>query len=329
MPSSLSPRLLDGLSIYQDVVWAGQTAIAGTRDCQARWRLIEPHLPRTGSILDVGSNFGWFALQICQSRPECVVASAEADYRSARVQREVLASHVGVNPAAQRGVAERICLITRRLNGQSMRVWIDHRQRFDAALCLNVLHWITDHRQFLHALGAVSARIFVEHPDPNESGAGIERVRREIGPIGSYLAAVFPHRPVICLGAIPSHRHPVDGGLRTLWMVEPPRHATNEPSPGLDLAALMRLAPVWPNRDWWLDHLELARAAHDGAPTMGQGSAARFTARGVEFRCPPTADLLQSLRGQAATLPDTMKPSWRERVRKVLRSLPLLHTSLG
>ena len=93
MQQRFDSRLLRGLSIYQDVVIDGQTLCRGTRDCSARWEILDPHLPHRGAILDVGSNFGWFGLQICRSRPDCVVASAEADLRSAAVQYEVLRSH--------------------------------------------------------------------------------------------------------------------------------------------------------------------------------------------------------------------------------------------
>src|SRR5437016_2940122 len=89
----LDPRLFDRLSVYQDVVLGGQTVRRGARDCEARWELIAPHVPLAGTVLDIGSNFGWFGLRICQEYPECVVASVEADEQSGTVQREVLRSH--------------------------------------------------------------------------------------------------------------------------------------------------------------------------------------------------------------------------------------------
>ena len=90
MGVSFEPRWFRGLSVYQDVLLDGEKVLSGARDCPQRWEAIEPHLPAAGSILDVGSNFGWFGLKICQSRPESVVASVEADRRSAWVQRRVL-----------------------------------------------------------------------------------------------------------------------------------------------------------------------------------------------------------------------------------------------
>ena len=87
MQEILNPKLFDGLSVYQDVVLAGRTVRQGARDCHERWRVIEPHLPAGGAFLDIGSNFGWFGLKICESRPSAVVASVEADPRSALIRQ--------------------------------------------------------------------------------------------------------------------------------------------------------------------------------------------------------------------------------------------------
>jgi len=105
------PQLLKNLAVYQDVVVAGRTVRPGQRDCQGRWELLAEHLPRSGTILDVGSNFGWFGLQVCQTRPECVVASLEADLGSAEVQRQVLESNA----------CQRVCLLTARAGARSAR----------------------------------------------------------------------------------------------------------------------------------------------------------------------------------------------------------------
>lgn len=233
------PQLLKNLAVYQDVVVAGRTIRPGQRDCQGRWELLADHLPRSGTILDVGSNFGWFGLQVCQTRPDCVVASLEADLGSAEVQRRVLESNA----------CHRVCLLTARAGARLARRWERVGQRFDAVLCLAVLHWMADHDAFLSTLGRIAGRLLIEHPDPDEQGAGVEAIRRRIGPIGEYLAALFPHRPVRRLAQLPSHR---DGGRpRELWLVAEPDGWPNQPSPGLDVAALVDASPGWPARSWW------------------------------------------------------------------------------
>ncbi len=248
-PPPFDPRLVRGLSVYQDVVLAGRTVRQGARDCRARWEAIAPHLPPAGAVLDVGSNFGWFGLKLCETLPGCVVASVEGDERSARVQRLVLESNR----------LERVCLLVRRADAGLVRRLVAAGQRFDAALCLSVLHWIRGHREILAALGAVTGRIFVEHPDPREAGSGVEAIRLAIGHIGPYLERLFPGRPVERLCEWPSHRgapYP-----RQLWMVGEPAGWAAGPSPGLDAAALVDLAPSWPPRNWWLEQLARCVAA--------------------------------------------------------------------
>jgi SAM-dependent methyltransferase len=240
MPPSIDPRWLHGLSVYQDVVLAGRTVIRGVRDCQGRWEAIAPHLPSSGSVLDVGSNFGWFGLQICTTLPGYTVASVEGDLRSARVQRAVLES----------AGCERVCLLVGRANTGLMRRFAQAGQRFDAALCLSVMHWIPDHREFLAALGAITARLLIEHPDPREAGSGVDRIRQEIGHVGPYLQGLFADRPVRCLREFPSHRQ--SPYPRQLWLVGEPSGGNREASAGLDAAALLAMSPAWPPRSWWL-----------------------------------------------------------------------------
>src|SRR5262245_58197516 len=122
MPPTLPANLLRGLSVYQDVVLGGITVNKGRRDCGARWQLIAPHLTGRGAVLDVGSNFGWFGLKICQTFPNCVVASLEADLRSAAVQRAVLESHAH----------NRICLLVRRADSRLAQAFLAAGQRFEA-----------------------------------------------------------------------------------------------------------------------------------------------------------------------------------------------------
>ena len=189
---------------------AGRTERRGERDCEERWNALAPHLPATGALLDVGANFAWFCLRWCSEQPDRTAVAWEADLRSAAVARLVLESNA----------AERVCLITARADANNLQSFVASDSRFSAALCLSVLHWITDHRAFLRTLGTVAPRILIEHCDPREEGAGIEQVRREIGFIGDYLRALFPKRTVRRLAEWKSHL--TDEFPRELWMVEEP-----------------------------------------------------------------------------------------------------------
>jgi len=256
MSNSSKPEWLQGVAVYQDVVLDGQTAYAGSRDCQGAWEAIAPHLTPCGTVLDVGSNFGWFGLQVCKAAPDCVVASVEADELSATVQRRVLQSNS----------SERICLLTCRAGVTMARRFAAAGQRFDAVLCLAVLHWMADHRKFLSTLGPISRRLFIEQPDPAETGAGVERIRRAIGPIGPYLQNLFPDRPVRFLARL---RSPREGGFaRELWLVDEPTGWPAAPVQSLDLAALLHMSPSWPPRSWWEGQLRACAATLGPAGPM-------------------------------------------------------------
>jgi hypothetical protein len=285
MGLSFEPRWFRGLSVYQDVVLDGQKVLSGARDCPQRWEAIEPQLPAAGSILDVGSNFGWFGLKICQSRPECVVASVEADSRSAWVQRRVLQSHR----------AERICLLTDRAGVRLAERFCRAGQRFDAVLCLSVLHWIADHRQFLSRLATIAGRLLIEQPDPREEGAGVERIRGEIGATGDYLSSLFADRTVTCLARWPSHRDL--RYTRELWLVGQPPGWPSVASPGLDVAAMLDLGLSWPPRSWWRQRLPQALPADSRGRLL-------LTPRGLGLDERPAGDQLARLPGKLHRVPE-------------------------
>ena len=282
---------LHGLRVYQDMVLAGRTAVRGRRDCLGRWEVLAPHLPRCGTIFDVGSNLGWFGLKICEAFPDCVVASLEPDERSATLQREVLRSHR----------SPRICLLTNRADRRLARRFVEAGQELDAVLCLSVLHWLPDHREFLSALGKISRRLLIEQPDPRESGAGFARIREEIGPIGPYLKALFPARPAQCLAQLPSHREcPFP---REIWLVGELPGPPKPPSPGLEVSALLAMSPSWPPRSWWQGRL--AESLDGVSPRGREPCRVLFTPQGLQVQegvaGQPT---LGQLRRRVARLPE-------------------------
>lgn len=255
-----------GLSVYQDVLAAGQVVRRGARDAALRWRLIEPHLPQSGVIVDVGSNFGWFAVQIAAARPNCLVLSGEADERSARVQRRVLETHA----AADDSVAERVVLLTRRLVPRLIGPLVGQGPPLAAALCLSVLHWMPEHRQFVRVLGESCRRLFIEQPHPDERGAGDLRVCAEMQPLPEYLRRLLPAHMVTLLGQTPCHRQP--GLTRPLWMVErtgaPVAAASVVGTPEvIRAAAVARCEPSWPPRSVWRRALNSAVSQGDLAAT--------------------------------------------------------------
>jgi len=293
MQRSIEPKLLRGISVYQDLCLPDGTQIPGERDCLGRWEALAPHLPATGTFLDVGSNFGWFGLMLSRTRPNCLVASVEADERTARVQHRLLRSCE----------ATRVCLLTRKAGAAMARRFAQAGQRFDAALCLSVLHWIADHRSFLTELGRISGRLLIEQPAPDENGAGVERIRAEIGRMDRYLADLFPERPIECLAEWPSHR---SGPPRQLWLVGEPPHWQSSPV-GLEIPALLEMAPGWPNRSWWRQQYQQWLTAQAGSP-LPDSQVDRcemwLTPQGFKSLGPQDAKLLRQLRRRLARLPE-------------------------
>ena len=248
----LDPKLFHGLSIYQDVVLEGRTILRGERDCASRWRLLEGHLPNRGAVLDIGSNFGWFGLQVCARSPECVVASVEADPRSALIQRHVLASHT----------SRRICLLTHQAGTRLVDRFARAEQGFRAAFCLSILHWIPDHVAFIRRLGRITHKLFVELPDPRETNAGNNGIRLEIGQASEYLTANLPGHRLNLLGRTPSHV--MTEYSRELWLAENPDWTAQSHSVDLDVPALVDLGLSWPDQRWWNTQWQAIVDQHSG-----------------------------------------------------------------
>lgn len=293
----------EGTSVYQDVVLGGVTRARGVRDCDARWQLIAPHLHDARTVLDLGSGFGWFGLQLIAMNPSCVVASIEGDRRTASVQQQVLDSNS----------AERICLLTRTATHRLFRGWRRRGQRFDAALLLSVLHWLPDHRALLGELGGMTRRLFVECPHPEESEVGIPRVARAIGKPGEYLRALFGDRPVVCLGTVPGL--PQGPYEREVWMVGPSPQEQPAAAHGLDVGALLSAQPAWPSRRWWQSQLaRLCIAEHHQQNDASRWPKRRdapllFTPDGLATKLVISPREARRLARRIARLPDTGVPN--------------------
>jgi hypothetical protein len=116
---------------YQPLFREGVPQVA-QRDVLQRWELLEPLLPSRGVMVDVGSNYGWFGLRACLSRPELRVLSVEPDVECARIQSELVVEH---------GLQDRMEVLTRPVDG----FWLGEVvERVDLVLMLSVLHWFKD-----------------------------------------------------------------------------------------------------------------------------------------------------------------------------------------
>lgn len=296
-------RLLQGLSVYQDIALPDGTARRGVRDGESRWKAIAPHLPPTGTLLDIGANFGWFPLRWCAEGADRVAAAVEADLRSAAVQRFLLQAHD----------EHRIALLTAKAGAAMVRRFEQTGQRFDAVLCLSVLHWIREHRAMLAGLGRIADRIFIEQPDPREAGAGDETIRREIGEIGPYLKELLPEHRVERIATWTAHLSELP---RELWMVSAAeRGQETADTASLDAAALLDLDVAWPPRAWW--QRQIADLPSDtNRPIQLTTDGLRFTAdAGGGSYCAPDWSAAVN------RIPDKGVTTIRRRVRRLMTAV--------
>jgi len=154
------------LERYQDA-WHPDRTDLGERDCAPRWELIEPHLPTTGIVLDIGSNLGYYGLRAADRSDGVAVVSIEADPSIGARQAELI----------RRLGTDRICLLEGSVSAELVATWRDTCDWFDATLALSILHWLDDPAAVVADLSAMSGILIAEVPDVGDRGAcGRDRI---------------------------------------------------------------------------------------------------------------------------------------------------------
>lgn len=257
---------------YQDALFKERQEL-GERECEARWKLIEPHLPARGIVLDIGSNLGFFGLRSVLARDEVAVVSLEVDEDIVELQREIVASHGNT----------RICIINGAFGRAISGAWVQTCDWVDLTLMLSVLHWMDDPAQVLQDLSPMSAKLIAEIPDPADAGAcGQSKILEWPDPVAWFREVTG--RRVTLLGRMKRHTSEHDSHL---ILVDGPvtRSSTQaywgsryehpdgcdyrleydgahfqllirgEPAdyvPGVNLLSLMKLGRlVWPEENYW------------------------------------------------------------------------------
>ena len=145
---------------YQEALLKDRTR-PGERDSSARWQLIQPLLPQTGLVLDVGSNLGYFGIRMTAASAGIAVVSLESDPQIISRQKAVLKSHQQT----------RVCAIQGKLNGELAEDWAQYCDWFDVTLLLSIIHWFDDPEKVVRALSSMSGKIIAEVPDHKDAGA--------------------------------------------------------------------------------------------------------------------------------------------------------------
>lgn len=170
------------------------------RDCAGRWRVLEPHLPHDGVLVDVGSAQGYFAVRAAKTWPDLHVVSLEEDAAAAAHQRDLVTLMDLPN----------LRVVEERFDGTNLHAW---GIGADCTLLLSVLHWLDDPAEAVRNIAGMSSTILIEHPDVMDFEACNPVKRGEIGDILGWLNRL-DIGDVDIIGRAKRHTSPFDA-----WML--------------------------------------------------------------------------------------------------------------
>ncbi|BAY97207.1 group 1 glycosyl transferase [Tolypothrix tenuis PCC 7101] len=154
-------NLIDDLpEVYQSIYLHGELIREGVRANDfERLEVIKDYIKPKQTILDIGSNVGFFTINLAKLFPENVFVSIEKQYPYARLQQELIKLE-GVN---------NVILIHSEVTTEWLYKATQACVYFDVTLLLSVLHHIPDAETFLTELNEISKSFIIELPHPDES----------------------------------------------------------------------------------------------------------------------------------------------------------------
>ncbi len=164
-------RLIEQLpEVYQSIYLDDKLIREGVRKNDwERLEVIKPYIKPKQTILDIGSNVGFFTIQLAKLFPQNVFLSIEANPSYAYLQKELLTQEDLKNVVLINSV-----------------VTVDWLQRaslacnyFDMTLLLSVLHHMSNASDFLTEVSKISRSLLIEMPHSEESGVCGKDVIRE------------------------------------------------------------------------------------------------------------------------------------------------------
>lgn len=170
------------------------------RDCDGRWRVLHPHLPVDGVIVDVGAAQGYFSIRAAKTSHHLQVVALEEDETAANHIREVATLFDLPN----------VRIINERFDGHNLHAW---GIGVDCTLMLSVIHWLDEPEVAVRNIAGMSSRILIEHPDVMDFDACNPVKRGEIGDILGWLNRLDVG-DVTVIGRAKRHTGPFDS-----WML--------------------------------------------------------------------------------------------------------------
>jgi len=146
--------------VYQSIYLNGVLIKEGVRKNDfERLKVIQDYIKPGQTILEVGSNVGFFTINLAKLFPNNLFVSVEKQYPYARLQKELIRLE-GLN---------NIILIRSEIKTDWLTKAINACSYFDVTLLMSVLHHIPDAESFLTKLNEISKSFIIELPHPEES----------------------------------------------------------------------------------------------------------------------------------------------------------------
>ena len=153
-------QLIENLpEVYQSIYLGGELVREGVRGNDfERLEVIKNYIKPNQTILDIGSNIGFFTINLAKLFPDNIFVSVESQYSYVQLQQELIKLE---------GV-KNIILIHSTMSTEWLVKAAQACTYFDVTLLLSILHHIPDAGNFLTQLGQVSKSLIMELPHPDE-----------------------------------------------------------------------------------------------------------------------------------------------------------------
>jgi SAM-dependent methyltransferase len=155
--------------IYQPIILNDRVLAQGKRNnVFERLGAIKAKVHEGQTILDVGSNAGFFSIELAKIYKKSSIISIESNFHYAKIQSELV----------QDQKINNVCVINGVLSLEWLRLARDACVFFDTVLLLSVVHHFDRPKEILRELSFLCRSMIIEMPDENEKNVcGKEKIR--------------------------------------------------------------------------------------------------------------------------------------------------------